>query len=77
MGLKSAIEIAMERTQAMVKDLSLSEEQKRQIAEIRQKYGAKIAECEIMISDPEERARQIARLERERDERIRSIREGS
>lgn len=73
--MKSSIEIAMERTRGMAK--SLTEEQKRRIAEVRQKYEAKIAECEIMIDDPEKRAREIARLQRERDEQIRSIREES
>ncbi len=47
--MKSAYELAMERLQKTSPSLSLSEEQKKQLAEIDSKYRAKIAEKELFL----------------------------
>ncbi|MBI5968817.1 MAG: hypothetical protein HY882_13315 [Deltaproteobacteria bacterium] len=73
--LKSALEIAMEKAKKMggEEEVSLSANQKGQIAEIRKIYAAKIAEVEILIQDKEKREIEIDRLRRERDRKIESI----
>ena len=49
--MKSAYELAMERLQKASPSLSLSEEQKKELAEIDSKYRAKIAEKELFLRD--------------------------
>ena len=49
--MKSAYELAMERLQKASPSLSLTEEQKRELAEIDSKYRAKIAEKELFLRD--------------------------
>ena len=49
--MKSAYELAMERLQKASPSLSLSEPQKKEIAEIDSKYRAKIAEKELFLKD--------------------------
>jgi hypothetical protein len=49
--MKSAYELAMERLQKTSPSLSLSEEQKKVLAEIDSKYRAKIAEKELFLTD--------------------------
>ena len=49
--MKSAYELAMERLQQMSPSLSLTEEQKKELAEIDSKYRAKIAEKELFLRD--------------------------
>ena len=49
--MKSAYELAMERLQKTAPSLSLSEEQKKELAEIDSKYRAKIAEKELFLRD--------------------------
>jgi hypothetical protein len=49
--MKSAYELAMERLQKTTPSLSLTEEQKRELAEIDSKYRAKIAEKELFLRD--------------------------
>ena len=49
--MKSAYELAMERLQKASPSLSLSEEQKKALAEIDSKYQAKIAEKELFLKD--------------------------
>ena len=49
--MKSAYELAMERLQKMAPSLSLSEEQKKELAEVDSKYQAKIAEKELFLKD--------------------------
>ena len=49
--MKSAYELAMERLQQTSPSLSLSEEQKKALAEIDSKYRAKIAEKELLLRD--------------------------
>lgn len=91
--LKSAYELAMERFQkkdaeAGVVQQPLSDEQKSAIAELRNRYQARIAELEIMhrgqvagMMDPgarevaeEQYRRERGRLERERDSKIEQAR---
>ena len=49
--MKSAYELAMERLQKASPSLSLSEKQKKELAEIDSKYRAKIAEKELFLKD--------------------------
>lgn len=49
--MKSSYELAMERLQKVSPSLSLSEEQKKELAEIDSKYRAKIAEKELFLRD--------------------------
>lgn len=74
--LKSALEIALEKSEKMGGDeeiVRLSSQQKNEIAEIRKVYAAKIAEVEILIQETEKREKEIARLRRERDRKIESL----
>ena len=47
--MKSAYELAMERLQKTTPSLALTEEQKKELAEIDSKYRAKIAEKELFL----------------------------
>jgi hypothetical protein len=49
--MKSAYELAMERLQKASPSLSLSDEQKKELAELDSKYQAKIAEKELFLKD--------------------------
>jgi hypothetical protein len=49
--MKSAYELAMERLQKASPSSSLTDEQKKQLAEIDSKYQAKIAEKELFLKD--------------------------
>lgn len=49
--MKSAYELAMERLQKTAPSVSLTQEQKEQIAEIDSSYRAKIAEKELFLKD--------------------------
>ena len=49
--MKSAYELAMERLQQTSPSLSLTEEQKKELAEIDSKYRAKIAEKELFLRE--------------------------
>ena len=49
--MKSAYELAMERLQKGSPSLSLSDEQKKELAELDSKYRAKIAEKELFLKD--------------------------
>jgi len=74
--LKSAWEIAMEKSKKMGGEeelVRLSSNQKNEIAEIRKVYEAKIAEVEILIQEPEKREKEIERLRRERARKIESL----
>jgi hypothetical protein len=51
MTMKSAYELAMERLQKASPSLSLTEEQRKELAEIDSKYRAKIAEKELFLRD--------------------------
>jgi hypothetical protein len=49
--MKSAYELAMERLQKASPSLSLTDEQKKELAEVDSKYQAKIAEKELFLKD--------------------------
>ena len=57
--MKSAYELAMERLEKASPSVSLTEEQKKEIAEIDSVYRAKVAEREVFLKDQIRRA-QIA-----------------
>jgi hypothetical protein len=73
--LKSAWELAMEKTQKMGGDEipSLSPDEKKEIAEIRKVYEAKFAEVEILLQDPEKKDLELDRLRRERDRKVEAV----
>ena len=49
--MKSAYELAMERLEKASPSLSLTEDQKKEIAEVDSVYRAKIAEKELFVKD--------------------------
>jgi hypothetical protein len=49
--MKSAYELAMERLQKATPTMSLTDEQKRQLAEIDSQFQSKIAEKEVFLND--------------------------
>ena len=49
--MKSAYELAMERLQKTAPSLSLTDEQKKELAETDSKYQAEIAEKELFLKD--------------------------
>ena len=49
--MKSAYELAMERLQEASPSLSLTDKQKKELAELDSKYQAKIAEKELFLKD--------------------------
>jgi len=73
--LKSALDIAMEKAKKMEGEeaVSLSSNQKEEIAQIRRIYAAKMAEVEILVQDKEKREIDIERLKRERSQKIESV----
>ena len=73
--LKSAWELAMEKTKKMGGEdaVTLTADQKQEIAEIRKKYEAKIAEAEIIITDPEKIGKELDYLRRERERKIEGV----
>ena len=74
-GLKSALELAMEKANKMGGDdiPSLSPDEKKEIAEIRKVYEAKFAEVEILVQDKEKKDLEMDRLRRERDRKIEGV----
>jgi hypothetical protein len=91
---KSALEIVLERSkqkdaEAGVEEITLTDQQRAEIAEARSVYEAKVAERRIMhhsaqatVFDPAEREqlelllrRDLERFESERDAKVRRIRE--
>jgi len=81
--MKSAYELAMERLQKTSPSLSLTEEQKKELAEIDSKYRAKIAEKELFLRDQilkaqtEGKADDIASLEKQLALDVRRLQEES
>jgi hypothetical protein len=79
--MKSAYELAMERLQKASPSLSITEEQKKELAEIDSKYRAKIAEKELFLRDQirkaqaEGKADDIASLEKQLASEIRRLQE--
>ena len=61
--MKSAYELAMERLQKTSPSLSLTEEQKKELAEIDSKYRAKIAEKELFLNEQIQKAQAEDKVE--------------
>jgi len=61
--MKSAYELAMERLQKNAPSVSLTEGQKRQLAEIDSTFKAKIAEREVFLQDQIRKAQRGGNLE--------------
>lgn len=57
--MKSAYELAMERLEKSAPSVSLTEEQKAQIAEIDSSFRAKIAEKELFLKDQIRKAQSL------------------
>ncbi len=62
-AMKSAYELAMERLQKESPSLSLTEEQKKKLAEIDSRYRAKIAERELFLKEQIRKAQAEGKLE--------------
>jgi hypothetical protein len=79
--MKSAYELAMDRLQKASPSLSLTEEQKKELAEIDSKYRAKIAEKELFLRDQIRKAQtegkvdQIDSLEKQLASEVRRLQE--
>jgi len=73
--LKSTLDVAMERMKKMLGEeaMSLTNDQKRRIAEVRKEFGAKIAEKKILLAGCEELAAELQMLNREKEEKIEAI----
>lgn len=73
--LKSSWQIAMEKAKKIEGDegISLTSQQRDEIAEIRKTFEAKMAEVEILIQDPEKKKKEMEWLRRERDKKVESI----
>jgi len=61
--MKSAYELAMERLEKASPSLSLTEEQKKEIAEIDSIYRAKIAEKELFLKNQISKAQNASKLD--------------
>jgi hypothetical protein len=77
-GLKSSLDIALDRMKEIVgkDEVTLTEEQKGVIAEVRNEYEAKVAEKKILLAGSEELTIELTRLEGEKEEKIKAIYEG-
>ena len=61
--MKSAYELAMERLEKVAPSISLTKDQKKEIAEIDSTYRAKIAEKEVFLKDQIRKAQSAGILE--------------
>ncbi len=61
--MKSAYELAMERLEATAPSLSLTENQKKQLAEIDATFRSKIAEKELFLRDQIRKAQSAGKLD--------------
>ena len=61
--MKSAYELAMERLEKASPSLALSEDQKKEIAEVDSVYRAKIAEKELFLKDQIRKAQAADKVE--------------
>jgi hypothetical protein len=61
--MKSAYELAMERLEKASPSISLTEDQKKEIAEVDSVYRAKIAEKEVFLKDQVRKAQSAGNLE--------------
>jgi hypothetical protein len=61
--MKSAYELAMERLERASPSISLTEDQKKEIAEVDSTYRAKIAEKELFLKDQIHKAQSAGKFE--------------
>ena len=61
--MKSAYELAMERLEKASPSISLTEEQKKEIAEVDSVYRAKVAEKEVFLKDQIRKAQNVGSSE--------------
>ncbi len=61
--MKSAYELAMERLQKALPSLTLTEEQKKELADVDSKYRAKIAEKELFLKEQIGKAQTAAKFD--------------
>src|SRR5713101_7111415 len=61
--MKSAYELAMERLEKASPSISLTEDQKKEIAEVDSTYRAKIAEKEVFLKDQISKAQSAGNFE--------------
>ena len=61
--MKSAYELAMERLEKVSPSIALTEDQKKEIAEVDSVYRAKIAEKEVFLKDQIRKAQITGNLE--------------
>ena len=61
--MKSAYELAMERLEKTQPSVALSEDQKKQLADVDSTYRAKIAERELVLRDEIRKAQTAGNLE--------------
>lgn len=71
-GLKSSYEIAMEKMKEMDVDdvIKLTDEDKKNISDIKNEYEAKIAEKKILLAGQPELNDELSFLERKKNEKI-------
>ena len=62
-SMKTAYELAMERLQKTSPSLSLTDEQKKELAELDSKYQAKIAEKELFLNEQIRKAQAEGKVE--------------
>jgi hypothetical protein len=61
--MKSAYELAMERLQKQQPSITLSDDQKKQLAELDSQFKAKVAERELFLKGEIEKARAAGNLD--------------
>ena len=80
-GMKSAYELAMERLEKTSPSIALSEDQKKEIAEVDSVYRAKIAEKELFLKDQIRKAQatgkfdEVESLEKQLSSEVRRLQE--
>jgi len=74
-GLKSTLDIAMERMKNMLGDeeSKLTDDQKKRIAEVKNEHEAKIAEKKILLAGCEELVGELQKLKENQAARIEAI----
>lgn len=79
--MKSAYELAMERLQKGAPSISLTEDQKKQLADVDSTYKAKMAEKELLLRDEIQKAlgagnfEEVEKLETQRGSELRRLQE--
>jgi hypothetical protein len=72
--LKSTLDLVMERFGGTAETPALTEDQRREMGDIRKSFEAKVAEARILLKGDENLPRELSRLEREMEEKIERVR---